>query len=214
MNVGMVRDGELTSPVSRSKVSPERVTAPYPFLPPLSTATDVSENENRASAYGVRAIAPEDRAAVTAIVRDRWGDAGIVILGRLHEPDALQGFVAVDRDDATIVGLLIRRDDGENEAPIVALDLVGSDEGIGTALLDTLKEVGKANGWHRIRAVTTNDNRTMQSFYQKHGFRLTAIHGDSVARARALAPSIPEFGEGNVPMRDELEYEWGVGSGE
>jgi hypothetical protein len=174
----------------------------------------VSENENRASAPTVRAILPEDRAAVRAIVRERWSDAGIPLLGRLHEPDALHGFVAVDRDDATIAGLLIRSDDDEiRSVLIVMLHTLRSADEIGSALIDALKEEGRTNGWLGIRAVTTNDNRTRQSFLQQHGFRLIAIHGDSVAHARTLAPSIPELGEGSVPIRDELEYEWEIGSG-
>jgi len=59
-----------------------------------------------------------------------------------------------------------------------------------------------------IWLVTTNDNRSAQRFFVKLGMTLVAIHRGAIAHARALKPSLPEFGERGVPIEDEYVYEW------
>jgi hypothetical protein len=54
--------------------------------------------------------------------------------------------------------------------------------------------------------VTTNDNLGALAFYQRLGFRLSALRPGAVDEARAtLKPEIPATGEEGLPLRDELE---------
>ena len=56
--------------------------------------------------------------------------------------------------------------------------------------------------------ITTNDNLDALRFYQRRGFRITAIHAGAVDDSRArLKPEIPEAGDHGIPLRDELELE-------
>lgn len=62
-----------------------------------------------------------------------------------------------------------------------------------------------AAGASRLWLVTTNDNVDALRFYQRHGFRLHALHPGAVDRSRAtLKPEIPPLGAHGIPLRDEL----------
>jgi ribosomal protein S18 acetylase RimI-like enzyme len=52
---------------------------------------------------------------------------------------------------------------------------------------------------------TTNDNTRALRFYQRAGFRLTALRVGAVAEARKVKPEIPSHGLDGIPIRDELE---------
>jgi hypothetical protein len=55
---------------------------------------------------------------------------------------------------------------------------------------------------------TTNDNLDALRFYQRRGFRISAVRPRAVERARAtLKPEIPEVGAYGIPVRDEIDLE-------
>jgi ribosomal protein S18 acetylase RimI-like enzyme len=62
----------------------------------------------------------------------------------------------------------------------------------------------------RLWLVTTNDNLRAQRFYERAGFRLVEVREGEIERSRRLKPEIPLLGEGGVPIRDELEYEFSM----
>lgn len=53
--------------------------------------------------------------------------------------------------------------------------------------------------------VTTNDNLRALALYQRRGFRLVALRCGAVDDARRRKTSIPEVGDGGIPLHDELE---------
>ena len=150
-------------------------------------------------------ITKEDGDWIRATLCDRWGDVRIVTRGNVYRGDDLPGLIAWREGEP--VGLLTYRLQG-NECQIVTLDALIEGEGIGTALVDALREEGVASGWDRLWLVTTNDNRHAQNFWGRRGFRLTAIHAGAIEEARRLKPSIPKRGYGGIPILDELEYEF------
>ena len=80
--------------------------------------------------------------------------------------------------------------------------------GVGSALLGAVEELARRCGCKRLWLVTTNDNTHALAFYQRRGFVLAALHRDAVTEARrVLKPTIPLVGEGDLPIRDELELE-------
>ena len=55
--------------------------------------------------------------------------------------------------------------------------------------------------------ITTNDNLQALRFYQRRGYRLTAVHAGAVDQARPIKPSIPIVGAHGIPIHDEIEPE-------
>ncbi len=89
----------------------------------------------------------------------------------------------------------------------VSLDASRRREGIGSRLVADAIERARAAGVRRIVLTTTNDNCTSLFFWQRLGFRLVGLRPDAVAHARTLKPGIPELGEHNIPITDELDLE-------
>ena len=80
--------------------------------------------------------------------------------------------------------------------------------GVGSALLAEVRATARAAGCRRLWVVTTNDNLDALRFYQRRGFRLTALRPGAVDYSRELLkPEIPRTGAHQIPLRDELELE-------
>jgi ribosomal protein S18 acetylase RimI-like enzyme len=79
--------------------------------------------------------------------------------------------------------------------------------GVGTVLIDAVKEIARQAGCSRLWLITTNDNMNALRFYQKRGFVLVAVHRNALERSRKLKPEIPLIGDDEIPLRDEIELE-------
>ena len=103
------------------------------------------------------------------------------------------------------LGLLAYRVDGDGfELTAIAADPAG--HGTGTALVEALVAVARAQRVGVIRVVTTNDNLDALAFYQRRGFRLGEVRLGAVdAARRTLKPEIPVVGEHGIEMHDEIE---------
>jgi GNAT superfamily N-acetyltransferase len=152
----------------------------------------------------VRAVTTRDRAWIRSTTRERWGDRIVVSRGVVSRPEALPGFVAERDGDAA--GLATYRID-QNECELVTIDALVEGRGVGTALLDAVARAARAARCRRVWLITTNDNLGALRFYQRRGYVLVALHRDAVAHSRTLKPCIPEVGEYDIPIRDELELE-------
>ena len=93
------------------------------------------------------------------------------------------------------------------EGCIAALDGLAQGQGIGTALLETVKQVALEAGCRRLWLIVTNDNLPALRFYQKRGFHLAAVYPNALEASRRLKPEIPLFGLDGIPLRDEIELE-------
>lgn len=164
-----------------------------------------------------------DRGWVRQFLGERWGSPIVVVHGETFEPDRLPGFVYEEKlgpapreskfDDLFvrstkkiplgIVTYAIRPPICE----IVTLDSMAERQGIGSELLAHVDQAARDSGCARIVLTTTNDNLQALRFYQKRGFRITAIHAGAVDEARKLKPEIPYLGQDGIPLRDELELE-------
>jgi len=187
---------------------------------------------NQAS-YVIRPLQREDREWVAHFLDERWGSTQIVSRGESQYGHLLPGFVAerplppeggeeagdapID-DDETEENPAVRMEKiglltynvTEKECEIVTLDSLAEGMGVGTALVDALKEVAKEHGIERLWLVTTNDNLAALRFWQKREFHLVKVHTDAIAEARRLKPQIPIIGQNGIPIRDELELEYSV----
>lgn len=155
--------------------------------------------EGRRSSIAVRALEPADREWAHALLRERWASTRIVSRGCVTDAAEMRGFVAWDGDgakrgakDGARVGLAMFcvRDGGEG-CEVLTLDSVRERSGAGSALLAAVEAEARRAGCARLWLVTTNDNTGAQRFYRRRGFK----------------PAIPERSAGDVPIRDEIEFE-------
>jgi GNAT superfamily N-acetyltransferase len=137
------------------------------------------------------------------LLLDEFGGPLQARRGELVDVLALPGFTA-ERDGGPVGLLTYQRGNGECELAFMAA--LERQHGIGSALLDALRrEVGEGQ---RIWLVTTNDNLEALRFYQRRGFRLSALRTGAVDESRRrLKPQISAVGELGIPIRDEIELE-------
>jgi len=156
----------------------------------------------------IRPVRDDDHPWIVRLLEKHWGDARIVTRGRVHEADRLPGFVA--EVEGRRVGLVTFRVDAD-QCEVVSLNSDRREIGAGTRLLDRARAAAAAANCRRLWLVTTNDNLPALRFYQKRGWRITAVHAGAIEESRRLKPSIPPIGDNGIPIRDEIELELPLG---
>jgi len=154
--------------------------------------------------FTIHAITDQDRTWIRAFLIEHWGAVEIVSRGRNYYGDQLPGFIA--RQEGSQVGLLTYNIEA-GECEIVTIDSFVSGSGIGSALIDAVRQVAIASDCRRLWLITTNDNLPALRFYQKRGFRLVAIYPNAIEASRKLKPQIPLTGIDGIAIRDEIELE-------
>jgi GNAT superfamily N-acetyltransferase len=154
--------------------------------------------------FTIRPIDKADRNWIAQFLDKHWGSTRIVTRGQVYLAHLLPGFIAENEDEK--VGLVTYRID-EGECEIITLDSTREGEGIGTALLEAVKQAALEEACRRIWLVTTNDNFRALRFYQKRDFRLVAVYPNALDASRKVKPEIPLFGMDGIPLRDEIELE-------
>ena len=149
-------------------------------------------------------ITTEEREWVIQFMQEHWGSDKAISRGVIHYPHSLPGFIALLNSEKT--GLVTYNITGES-CEIVTLDSTTPSTGVGTALIEAVKDTTIKSGCKRIWLITTNDNTNALRFYQKRGFVLVAVHRDAIEQSRKLKPEIPLIGNNGIPLRDEIELE-------
>ncbi len=152
----------------------------------------------------LRPLTKEDRSMVTNFIQDQWGSNRVVSKGRMVYPAQLEGFAAVD--DEKVVGLVTYRVD-DDECEVVTINSLTEGTGIGSSLLNAVRDAAVKARCRRLWLITTNDNLSALRFYQKWGLQITAIYPNALERSRTLKPEIPLLGKEGIPLRDEIELE-------
>ena len=155
-------------------------------------------------ALNIQRIREEDKDAVLEIVKSFWGDETIVVHDEVFHTNQLGGLKAAEENE--IVGILHYRIKGK-ECEILTLASIKQGKGVGSALIAEVEEIARKRGCRLISVVTTNDNLNALGFYQRRGFHLSALLPGKVIESRRVKPGIPEIGENNIPIRDELRLE-------
>ena len=138
---------------------------------------------------------------------EQWGAEVVVAHGTIYEPHKLPGFVVTHAAQEQPIGLITYQLQG-HQCEIVTLDSLQERQGIGSALIEAVKDAARQSACERTWLITTNDNLKALRFYQKRGFTLAALHRNAIEQARQLKPQIPVIGEDGIPIRDEIELEY------
>jgi GNAT superfamily N-acetyltransferase len=146
----------------------------------------------------------EDRAWAASLVNVRWGADMVVVHGTVFYPSGLPGYIAWQSGER--IGLVTYNLAGD-ACEIVTLDSLRSRSGIGTALIQAVRQTAEAAGCRRLWVITTNDNLEALRFYQTRGFVLAAVRPNALEISRRIKPEIPLIGKHNIPLRDEIELE-------
>lgn len=158
--------------------------------------------------FQITEILPEDKPLVTAFISENWGSPMIVTRGRIYDSAELSGFVFKSND--IIIGLITYTIEN-NECIILTLDSKTENKGLGTSLLNKVRDHATEKGCQRTWLTTTNDNTRAIRFYQKRGFEWIGYYPNAMIESRKLKPEIPVFGFDNIPIKHELEFEMRLG---
>jgi ribosomal protein S18 acetylase RimI-like enzyme len=157
--------------------------------------------------FSIRPIQDIDRNWIKQFILKQWGAEIVVAHGVVFRPHELSGFIAAGRREP--IGLITYQI-ADRSCEIVTLDSLRAGQGIGTALIETVKNRAKEMKCDRAWLITTNDNLNALRFYQKRGFELVAIHRHAIERSRQIKRQIPLIGEYGIPLRDEIELEYNL----
>jgi len=154
--------------------------------------------------FFVRPLVPADNNRVRQKMIIEWGAETVVVHETVYRPAELPGFVAQSGDE--IIGLLTYHLEGE-ACEIVTLNAWCEGIGVGTALIEAVRQAAGREKCRRLWLATTNDNLPALHFYQKRGFVIAAIHLNAIEKDHRLKPEIPLTGLNGIPIRDEIELE-------
>lgn len=157
--------------------------------------------------YSIRNIQKEDREWIRRWLVFQWGAEVVISHDEVFHPADLPGFIAVDNITQEQIGLVTYHFDGK-DCEIITLDSLREGIGIGSALIEAVKDHATKVGCSRLFLVTTNDNIYSLRFYQKRGFKLVKINVGAADRAREKKPEIPKTGYFGIPIHDEVELEY------
>jgi ribosomal protein S18 acetylase RimI-like enzyme len=149
-------------------------------------------------------INADDHKWVAQFMFERWGSDKVISRGVVHYPHNLPGFVALYK--AEKVGL-VTYNIVNGSCEIVTLNSTYPSSGVGTALIESVKDIAIKSRCKRLWLITTNDNMNALRFYQKRGFVLVAVHRNALELSRKLKPEISLIGNDGIPLRDEIELE-------
>lgn len=161
--------------------------------------------EGGAEPFDVVELTEDDKGWVQRTLKAYWASTVQVSRGRAIQADELPGFKALHGGDT--VGLLTYRvEDGACE--IVTHNALAGHGGIGSCLLNAVRQKARALDCSRLWCITTNDNTPAMRFYQRRDFNIVALHKDAVIEARRLKPEIPDVGLDGIRIRHEIEMEY------
>jgi GNAT superfamily N-acetyltransferase len=152
--------------------------------------------------FSIRPITNADRSFVAEFTARQWGSDWMVTNGVALRISEQEGFLAVINNG--VEGMATYHVSGE-ECELTSLDSLKEGMGIGTALIEAVIAAAREAGCRRLFLITTNDNTHALRFYQKRGFRLSALRPGAVDESRKIKPEIPLTGLDGIPIHDEIE---------
>ena len=150
----------------------------------------------------VREATDADRAAARELFQRDFGRTRIVAFGEVIDVDQMPSLVAVMHEEPS--GALAYRPLGDGlQIVALATDPMWQRSGVGGYLLAEAELLARRLHLRRLVVATTNDNLPALYFYQRRGYRLTALVPESV-----ITHTHQELaGFAGIPVRDEVRLE-------
>lgn len=150
----------------------------------------------------MREAASDDRPRALEIFRREFGDRQLVAGGRPVSVE--EGELLVGETEEGIAGALAwRRMEARLHIIALATDPLWQRSGVGGYLLAEAELLAKRQSFARVLVTITNDNIPALYFYQRRGYRVTAVLPDSVAAAQPQNRT--RLGFAGIPIRDEIQ---------
>ena len=143
-----------------------------------------------------------ERETVRALFARDFGRSQLIAFGEVMNVDEMPALVAVMHEEVS--GALAYRLLGDG-LHIVALatDALWQRSGVGGHLVAEAELFARRLSLTRVIVTTTNDNLPALYFYQRRGYRITAVRPDGIA---AVTPEL-QPGFAGISVRDELHLE-------
>jgi len=155
-------------------------------------------------------LSDADKAWVRERTEMLFGGEFLVSRNIQHDPTTLPGFMAVESGER--IGLATYHIAGER-CELVSIDALCQFIGVGTELLEAVEAAARGAGCRKLWLITTNDNLDAFRFFQRRGFVVSAFRLGTMNDIRRLKPNIPEVGCYEIPVRDEIEMEKPLATG-
>ena len=152
----------------------------------------------------IQQIDAQCRDTVNTILKKEWNCPPSVSRGNAIDTTVSPGFISLAGNN---INGVITYNIENSECEIVTLNSFEGNKGVGTALINAVYSVAKANECNRLWLITTNDDIDAIRFYQIKGFEWVATHINAMDLSRKIKPSIPLIGMYHIPIKHELEFE-------
>ena len=151
----------------------------------------------------VRPAEPRDQKRVQDLFISDFGHLTIVAFGEEMHADREEALVA-DMHGEIGGALAWRRFDQAVHIVALATDPLWQRAGVGGYLVAEAELLARREGLGRVITAPSNDNLPSLYFFQRHGYRVTAVVPDAFARVSKV-PSAPGFA--GIPVLDEIRLE-------
>ena len=149
----------------------------------------------------VREASPADREKALELFKRDFGPAQLVAYGEAISLDHAAALVA--ETDNEIAGALAWRPfDGALHILALATDPMWQRAGVGGHLVAEAELLARRQGLPRVIVTIANDNLPALYFYQRQGYRISAILRDSIA---AHTRGQQAVGFAGIPILDEIQ---------
>jgi ribosomal protein S18 acetylase RimI-like enzyme len=149
----------------------------------------------------VREASPADREKALELFKRDFGPAQLVAYGEAISLDNAAALVA--ETDNEIAGALAWRPfDGALHILALATDPMWQRAGVGGHLVAEAELLARRQGQPRVIVTIANDNLPALYFYQRQGYRISAILRDSIA---AHTRGQQAVGFAGIPILDEIQ---------
>ncbi len=151
----------------------------------------------------VREASAPDRVKALELFKRDFSPAQLVSHGKAISLDDAAALVA--ETDGEIAGALAWRPfEGALHIVALATDPMWQRAGVGGHLLAEAELLARRESWPRVIATVTNDNLPALYFYQRRGYRVSAVLRNSIA---AQTRDEKALGFAGIPILDEIQLE-------
>src|SRR5581483_1751994 len=150
----------------------------------------------------VREATDDDRRAARELFEQDFGRTKVVAFGEVMDIDQMPALVAI-RHSAPAGALAYRLMGDTLHIVALATDPMWQRSGVGATLIAEAELLARRLKLSRLLVATTNDNLPALYFYQRRGYRLTALEPNSVTDHTHQEVA----GFAGIPVRDEIRLE-------